>query len=397
MPLNFKKTISFMICLVSTSIFSNAKASSNEDMITQRMTTFMQKYHIHGATVLIASHGKIKAYLFGEAVPTKHIPVSEDTIFELGSITKTFTGLILAENTMSNKVKFAEPIQQDIEGSYSPAIGKITYLELATYTSGLPLNAEGLPYNASASLKNQAKLRHYLKKSTLAFQPGSKMLYSNLGFAILGEILAKKEQISLPNLMQRDILSPLNMDTSGLDISHENQKYLAQGYTADGKPVPSLPSGLFGGSWAMKASVKDMRLYLKAALGEPGTPKKIQQAMRLSQKSYYDMPSEDTQIGLGWLISPLNNTDAIQKLIHQPAHYQFIPYQVKKIPKPTFNPNALIGKIGATDGFRAYIAVIPEKHTGIVIMINRFINSSGALTNLANEILLQESNIPFKK
>lgn len=394
MLLGFKKFIILVGFLMSIPVFSNATVSFNEQLVTNQMKNFMKKYHIHGAAVLILKHGKIKTYLFGEAVPAKHVPVSDNTIFELGSITKTFTGLILAESILSSKTKFDEPIQRYLETPDSDTIGKITYQQLATYTSGLPFNAELLPYNASDSLKNKVQFHSYLKKSITAFRPGSQMLYSNLGFGVLGQILAKKERISLPELMKRTILSPLKMNTSGLDISLENQKYLAQGYTAGGKPSVYLHSGLFGGSWAMRASVKDMRRYLKSALvGETATPEHIHQAMLLSQKSYYDLPSEGMQIGLGWIITPLNQEDTIQKLLHQPAHYKFIPYQVKKIQKPTFNPNALIAKMGATDGFRAYIAVIPAKQTGIVIMINRFTHSSGALTNLANEILLQESHI----
>lgn len=210
--------------------------------------------------MLLATHGKIKTCLFGEAVPTKHIPVSEDTIFELGSITKTFTGLILAESIMSGKTQLSEMIDHDSMTILSPSLGKITYLDLATYTSGLPVNAEYISYNASASLENQTRLGNYLKESAPAFLPGSNMLYSNLGFGILGQILAKKEQVTLSELMRRDILSPLKMNASGLDISHNNQRYLADGYTAQGKPTPYLSSGLMGGSWAMRASTKDMRL-----------------------------------------------------------------------------------------------------------------------------------------
>lgn len=391
--LNSMTIASLFIVFLNTPIVSNASTTCNEKNISQRMLNFMEKYHIDGATVLIANQGKIQTCLFGDAVPAKHIPVSEDTIFELGSITKTFTGIILAQSIMSGKSQLSDSIDHDSIATLSPTLRKIKYLELATYTSGLPFNAAALPYNVSASMKNQIKLSNYLKGLAPAFQPGSHMLYSNLGFGILGQILAKKEQVSLAELMKRDILSPLKMNSAGLNINPNNQKHLAQGYTAQGKPVPYLSSGLFGGAWAMRASTKDMQAYLMAVLGEQFTSKNIHQAIQLSQRAYYDMPSEEMELGLGWLITPLNKPGGIKKLVHQPDHYNFVPYKAKKIQKPRFNPNALIGKMGATDGFRAYIAVIPAKHTGIVIMINRFIPSSGALANLANEILLKESHI----
>ncbi|KTC87622.1 MULTISPECIES: serine hydrolase [Legionella] len=394
MQLGFKRII-FMGFLLCIPIFSNATVSCTDQRLKKRILNFMGKFHIPGAAVVIANHGKLRTCLFGEAVPKKHVPVSEKTIFELGSITKTFTGLILAKEVISGKIRLDQAIHPDLKIPHSANIGKISYLDLASYTSGLAFNVENLAYNASSSSQNQIKFRNYLKHYVPPFKPKSYMLYSNVGFGLLGQILAKNEQTSLTELMRIEILSPLNMNSSGLDLSDENQKYLAQGFTEHGKPIPYHPSGLFGGSWAMRASVKDIRSYLNAALGERSTPIKIHQAMLLTQTAYYDMPHEETQLGLGWLITPLNKASAIQKLTHQPAHYQFIPYQIKKIKKSEFNPNALIGKTGATDGFRAYLAVIPAKGTGIAIMINRFTPSSGALINLANKILLEESHIAF--
>lgn len=134
---------------------SNARSSCNEKVISEAVLNFMKKYHVDGATVLLANQGKIKTCLFGEAVPAKHIPVSEDTIFELGSITKTFTGLILAQSILSDKTQLSEAIEYDSGDILSPALKKITYLELATYTSGLPFNAKDIPYNATDSTKKK--------------------------------------------------------------------------------------------------------------------------------------------------------------------------------------------------------------------------------------------------
>ena len=141
----------------------------------------------------------------------------------------------------------------------------------------------------------------------------------------------------------------------------------------------------------MRASAKDMGQYLRAAVGDPRTPPSLQRAMRYSQIPHYALTKEDMQFGLGWVVTPFDKKDVFQRLIKRPEHYHFVPSAVRKLANPHFNPHALIGKTGATDGFRAYIAVIPEKKSGIVVMINRFTHSNGRLTSLANEILLRES------
>jgi beta-lactamase class C len=363
----------------------------NEHRITQAMMKFMKRYHVHGAALIVYSHGKTNTYLFGEAVPAKHIPVTENTIFELGSITKTFTGALLASNVMLGKTSLSESIQPYLDKPHSSMMGKLTYLNLATHSSGLPFNARNLPYNASFSSTHRFRFYHALKSPMASYRMNSQMLYSNFGFGILGRVLANKAQTTLPKLMSRTLLTPLNMNMSGLDISPEKQKYLAQGYTAQGKPAPYHSSGLLGGAWAMRSSVKDMRYYLRAALGDPRTPKSIYQAIRLSQVPYYDVPRERMQMGLGWVIAPLNQKNSIQRLIRKPEHYHFIPIRGLKIKNPHFNPHALIGKTGATDGFRAYIAMIPEKNTGVVIMTNQFLHSGFSMSSMANQILLEAS------
>ena len=384
----------FKFCLIgfllNYTLFASA-SSVNDQFIQRKMKNFMQRYHVSGATVTILNHGKLKTYVFGEAVPEKHIPVTENTIFELGSITKTFTGLLLAQRVLSGQTALTDPISPYLERPHSKSIGNITYLQLATHVSGLPFNAKKLSYNASSSFVNKLKLHYYLRKSVPQFSPSSQMLYSNFAYGILGRILAKQERTDLTQLMQRKILMPLNMKSAGLDINGNNQRYLAQGYTAAGKPARYMNAGLFGGAWAMRASAKDMGQYLRAAAGDPSVPYAMQQAMHYSQIPYYALTYEDMQFGLGWVVTPLNQKNAVQKLIKKPEHYHFVPSSVRKIPNPRFNPHALIGKTGATDGFRAYIAVIPEKKAGIVVMTNRFTRSHGQLTSIANEILLRVS------
>lgn len=389
MRINFR-CFTFLISLLA--FISSALGSTNNDndyRINQAMMKFMKRYHIHGAAVIISQKGKTKTYLYGEAIPAKHIPVTENTIFELGSITKTFTGTLLAENLIQGKTSLSEPIQPYLDKPHSRLMGKITYLNLATHSSGLPFNARNLPYNASTSSTHQFRYNYALKTQIPSFRMDSQMLYSNFGYGILGRVLANKEQTTLPYLMKQHILTPLNMHTSGLDIRPEHQKYLAQGYSAQGRPVPYQPSGMLGGAWAMRASVKDMRHYLQAALGNAKNPKQIHKAMRLSQVAYFDVPRERMQMGLGWVVTPLNQKNSMRRIIRKPEHYHFVPVRGSRIQNPHFNPRALIGKTGATDGFRAYIAMIPEKNTGVVIMANQFFHSGFSLTSMANQMLLE--------
>lgn len=385
------KIFLFFTLFTVISALANTAAISQDRLIRTSMQHLIKEDHIPGLALLLYENGKMYTYYFGEADPEKHIPVSENTIFELGSVTKTFTSLLLAANVLANKIQLEDPI--NLNGNRS--LSKITLQELATHTSSLPFNAPKLPYNAANNKQNKITLNQFLENWVPSYSSGSKMLYSNFGFGLLGIILARDMQSTLPALMQQEVLFPLGMNSSGLDIVSINKKNLATGFTQNGGAVQHLSSGLFAGSWAMKSSVQDMQTYLKLALLLPSMPEKLRQAMQFSQMGFYNIPQQGEKLGLGWTITSLANAANIHKLISIPKHYNFASYPVWVIKNPTYDPNTLIAKTGGTDGFRSYIAVIPKKQVGIVILANKYL-ASGDLPNVANKILFQLASINMK-
>lgn len=371
--------------IAGSSVSALDSLAYQNQLVNHEIQAVMVKDKIPGVAVLLYANNKMSAYYFGDANPKKHVKVSENTLFEIGSITKTFTGLLLSEDALENKMSLNEKVNKSVHFSNLP---NITLQELATHTSSLPFGVDGLPYNASVTEKNIKKLNRFLDNWTPAFAPGTKMFYSNIGFSLLGMALAENAKTTLPAMMKNNILNPLGMYHSGLDITPADQNNLAIGFTEKGNPVSHLPSGLLAGSWAMKVSPKDMKIYLEAALGVTPIPEKIRKAIIISQTGYYIMPKQNSLLGFGWEITPLDNSSVIKKLTNNPAHYTFAAYEVKRVKVPVFNPHSLVAKSGATDGFRSYIAIIPDKKTGIVIMANRYFGS-GDLPNLANKILFQ--------
>jgi beta-lactamase class C len=379
--------------LLSTLLLCSVACLAADPMIQSTIQKYMQENEISGAAVLLYKEGKMQSYYFGEAVPEKHIPVTENTIFELGSITKTFTGLLLAQNVIENNVSLQDSVTHYLNLKTSRSFQKITLLDLATYTAGLPFNAPALPYNAVDSNRNSKVMQRFLKHWKAPYQPGSKILYSNFGYGLLGTALANSQTLPLPLLMQQTILNPLGMQNSGLDLKEATQENLAQGFTGEGTPIKHRSSGLLSGAWAMKASVADMQAYLKAALMLPEIPPEITQAMKISQTAYCDLPDK-WSVGLAWKIIPLDKPKTIDTLINRPHNQSSVNSPVVSIANnPKFYSNAVIEKTGATDGFRAYIAVIPKTQTGIVVLINRFTYSAADFTNIAHSILLEASGM----
>lgn len=380
-----------LICLFSIFCFSKvALAGTSDDMVNSTINNLMQKYSIPGAAVIVYQDGKIKQYLFGVMNNKTHAPVVQSTIFELGSITKTFSGLLLAQKILAGEINLNDHLVDYLDNSEtaSNSIKQITLLELATHTSSLPYNEPDMTYNAAANSQNSKLLNKFLHLWKAPYPTGTATLYSNFAFAMLGMAIASYEKTSLALLMKKEILQPLGMSSSFLTIPADKMKYYAQGYTAKSSPSRSPNGGLLAGSWAMKSSVNDMGQYLKLALCLDNMPADMVAAMKIAQSGYFEY-TDKSQIGMGWMIQPLDKISS-QELLKvvpmKPRKKTETP--VNRIGSPQYITNALIEKTGATNGFRAYIGVIPEQKLGVVILVNRFIYDSNAVKHAGRDLLL---------
>ncbi len=386
MILPFRVLSIFM--MVSICSFNAFSSSLNLDTFVQtEMKNLMEKEHIPGAAVLFYYQGQMYSYTFGVTDLKTLQPVNLDTIFELGSVTKTFIALLLAEEVQSGKVKLSDKLSLD-----STSIDQISLLELATHTSSLPFNAPGVPYNAK---NEKSTLTQYLQTWTPQYSRGTMWNYSNLGFGLLGMDLAEINQQSLDQLLKEKILNLIKMTHSGLQTFSLADK--ATGYGKDGKVASSNNEpGLLGAAWAMKSSPKDMERYLSAALQLPGTPENIASAMRLTQMAYLQNPKNSMKFGLAWVITPLNTLSS-EDINQTQASHNFNPQKIQFLKTPTLIPNSLISKTGATDGFRSYIGLLPDSQEGIVILINRYTPNVSPIQQTGEEILLKTAGITVKK
>lgn len=360
-----------------------------DKVVKREIPPLMNKYTIPGIAVIVYQDGQTYEYNFGVMSRKSKKPVTKDTIFELGSITKSFTGVLLAQQVNSDMLNLNDPISKLLNNNitYSNSIKQLTPLELATHTSGLPYVVENLPYNASATPKNKQTLNHFLHTWVASYKPETATLYSNIGFSLLGQALANNSQTSLFTIMQENLLAPLHMTNSFFSATKSMMSSYANGYTADGVLARTPSGGLYPGSWAMKSTPHDMKLYLSAAIGDSDTPESIFNAFKMAQTGYF-VTKNGHQLGLGWNIIPLANSETNSLLAIPPLlPSKHLANPVEKIIKPSYNPNALIEKTGATNGFRAYIGVIPEQKVGVVILTNRFIYDPSIVEYAGREIL----------
>ncbi len=344
------------------------------------MQQFMAKTGTPGAAVVLYVNGEPHTYYYGLADSKTETPVTEKTIFELGSISKVMTSILLAQEIDYAKMALTDSVRKYLP-DLGPGFEKVTLQELATYTAGLPFQ---LPATVETAQQADAYLARYQPKSI-----NEEWRYSNLSMGLLGAAIEKETEKEFSNLYRRRILNPLGM-VVGTEVSPAMMKYYAVGHDKAGQAVGPSDFGLYPSAWAVKSTGRDMQRFLSAAIGLPGTSPRLFYPIRMTQVVYVKTP--DRYQGLGWQIHPLN-ADSITELASSPEHNDLGPMDVEETYlRPVYSGNTLIDKTGTTNGFKAYIAVIPNKKAGIVVMVNKAV-LDGNIINPARRILFKTTKL----
>jgi CubicO group peptidase (beta-lactamase class C family) len=216
---------------------------------------------------------------------------ADDTLFEIGSITKVFTGTLLADRVLAGTMRLDDPVQKYLpDGLTVPRRDDrdITLLHLATHTSSLPVQPPmiGLlalvskdPANPYAAF-DRAKLRQTLADLKLARPIGSRFEYSNLGVGLLGHALAKTG--SYEDLLVQRIAGPLGLGDTRLHLSADQQKRFAPGHTEKGKPTSAWTFACLEACGGLRSTARDLLVFVDAAQGR--RPTSLAAALRLAQE-----------------------------------------------------------------------------------------------------------------
>lgn len=314
-----------LFLVLTPAAFAAASVTLQSDPLAERLTAVIDPQIHSGKTVGLAvgvfdSQGP-RFYSFGETRRGSATRPNQDTLFEIGSITKTFTALLLGDAVVRGEAAFSDPVDRfipELKGHYA---GSITLDQLVTHTSGLPL----LPCNLSAAGTSYANydekdLLAGLTDSSLASpgcgigsHPSERITYSNWGTALLGYVLGRARGSTYPQLLSQRITSPLQLNDTVIFPSSRQKVRLAQGYDEKGGETSFSNRRIMFGNGALIASARDLFRYLALQLNPVATP--LAQAVKLShQPRFYDGRSI---IGLGWFIW---NPETPDSSLHQYSH-----------------------------------------------------------------------------
>jgi len=286
-----------------------------------------------GYVALVRDDAGPRLVTYGTAGDPQSRPLDGDTVFEIGSITKVFTALLLADMVARGEVKLTDPVEE-----YLPAEGRpksfdnkpISLLDLVTYTSGLPR----LPTNFKPQDKENPyadytveQLYKFLSEYTPRYYPGSHYEYANLGFGLLGHVLALHAGRSYEELVVSRICEPLGLTDTRVTLTQAMRERLAQGHDKSLHPVPSWDLPTLAGAGALRSTANDMMRFLDAAQGKCKTD--LTPAFQSLLEVRRQTDTNGVYAAAGWFVETSHNDELVMKDGGTGGYAGFIGYSAR--------------------------------------------------------------------
>lgn len=328
-----------------------ARAPASDTDIRQMLSMRVEQQHqATGVVVGIVEPDGAHFVSYGTVAQNDPRPMNADTIFDVGSITKVVTSLLLADMAVRGELSLDDPVAR-----YLPAARvtlpsyegrSITFTDLATHTSGLPLRPTNL-----RSTDSDNKYSGYTLDDLYAFLSGYKLMrpigsayeYSNVGYGLIGAALSHRGNASWADLVRNRITDPLGMRDTRVELTTSMKERVAAGYTLDTASLTLSPAqhwdmGALESAGALRSSARDLTKFLMAALDAKQS--QLSRAFDLSLKTRRPGGMQPAnEIALGWNILRNNNAE-------------------------------IAWKNGSVGGFRAFIGFDRSSRRGVIALAN---------------------------
>ena len=349
--------VTLSLCLGSQSAFAELNQA-----VDAAVKPMMQTYAIPGMAIAISHKGQQHFFEYGVASRESGQAVDRHTLFELGSISKLFTATLGAYAEARGTLNLSDNASQYLPELRGTAFDHISLLDLATYTAG------GLPLQFPDAVSSERQMLDYYRHWQAVYAPGMQRLYSNPSIGLFGHLAAASMAKPFQQLMEKDLLPQLGMQESYVQIPTEQMTRYAWGYRDD-KAVRVSPGVLDAEAYGLKSTAADMLRFIDANLHPDKLPAPLRQAVSSTHRGYYQVA--DMAQALGWerYAYPISLTK-LQAGNSAEMALQPQPVERFSVPKPA-EGDLLLNKTGSTNGFGAYILLLPARDTGLVILANR--------------------------
>jgi len=300
-----------------------------------------------GIVVGVVDPGGRRVVGYGKLAAADARTPDGDTVFEIGSVTKVFTSLLLADMVARGEVALDDPVSKYLPPEVRmPRRGgrEITLQDLATHTSGLPrLPSPFTPKNPANPYADYTvdDLYRFLSSHELRRDIGAQYEYSNLGGGLLGHVLARRAGMDYESLVRARITGPLGMNDTRIALTPEMRARLASGHNDRLAPVANWDLPTLAGAGALRSTANDLLKFLAVPLGDPNAP--LAKAMAAMLAVRRPTGAATLEIALGWHVAKRGGRE-------------------------------IVWHNGGTGGYRSIVAFDPAARAGVVVLSNTFTN-----------------------
>ncbi len=333
------------------------------NVVSHVVRPVMQHYGVPGMAVGIVMSGNTYVFDYGVASRATAQPITGTTLFEIGSVSKTFTATLASYAHVSGKLSLSDMASTYLPSLRGSSFDHVSLQNLGTHTSG------GLPLQVPDDITSDDQLMSFLEHWKPAYTPGTYRVYSNVGIGILGMIAAKSMSEDFTALMQTALFPKLGLKNTYIDVPKSKMGDYAQGYTSKDVPVRVSRGVLDSEAYGVKTTAGDLLHFLQANMHMLALDDAVQRAITETHTGYYRIGAMTQD-----LIWEQYRYPVTLEQLHEgnSAKVLFDANPAIALNPPSQPQNdVFLNKTGSTNGFGTYVAFIPEEKIGIVLLANK--------------------------
>ncbi|MDA8483338.1 beta-lactamase [Pseudomonas resinovorans] len=356
-----------LLLALAVSLTSQAKASdqmeSLDASVQQAARQVMQQYGIPGLAIAVTAKGEQRFYNYGVSSKATQQAITSETLFEVGSVSKTLVVALATYAEARGKLQLAESPSRYLPELKGSKLDQVTLTNLATHTAG------GFPLQLPESVRNRQQLTDYYRAWQPRYAPGTYRTYANPSIGLLGVVAASSLDKPYVTAMESELLPKLGMGNTFIEVPADALPRYAQGYNKEDAPVRVNPAMLANEAYGVKTSSKDLLHFVEAHLGQVPLEAGLQRAIDATRTGYYKVGAMTQDLIWEQYSYPV----ALDTLVKGNASQMVLESHAVTAIEPPLPPQKAVwvNKTGATDGFGAYVAFVPEKQLGIVLLANK--------------------------
>ena len=361
MPPSFARFCAAALLFAATA--ATAAPPKDTDAELRRLAEgFMRENRIPGMAIAVTVDGKERFYNFGVASKESGKEVSSDTLFELGSVSKTFLATLAAYAQEEGRLSLASSVDTYMPEFRGTPFGKVSLIHLGTHTAG------GFPLQVPDEVTDQQQLVAWLKAWKPRYPAGTRRTYANPSIGMLGAIAARQMGAPYADVAEKTLFPKLGLVDTYVRVPDGKKAAYAQGYNSKDAPIRVGPGPLDAEAYGVKSTARDLLHYVEVQLGQAPVDPAMKRAIAATHVGYYRSGPMTQDLAWEHYPWPVSKDDLLtgnaSRMIREDQ-----PAVALDPPQPT-PPDVLINKTGATNGFGAYVAFVPARKLGLVILAN---------------------------